>query len=116
MAHGILLVLSEPVSAADDAAYNDWYDHVHLPEVLALPGFVSARRYRMSEVQLPSQGGLESVSRRFPSRYVATYEVAGPDPAVATKALTEASSGLTVSPAMAYDRTIAVLFEEIRSL
>ena len=62
MAHGILLVLSEPVSTADDAAYNDWYDHIHLPEVLALPGFNSARRYRMSEVQLPSQGGLESVT------------------------------------------------------
>lgn len=115
MAHGILLVLSEPVSTADDAAYNDWYDHIHLPEVLALPGFNSARRYRMSEVQLPSQGGLESVSRRFPSRYVATYEVEGPDLAAAAKALTEASSELTVSPAMAYDRTIAVLFEEISS-
>ena len=115
MARGILLVLSEPVSTADDAAYNDWYDHIHLPEVIALAGFSSARRFRMSEVQLPSQGGLESVSRRFPSRYVATYEVEGPDLAVAAKALTEASSGLTVSPAMAYDRTVAVLFEEIGS-
>jgi hypothetical protein len=115
MAHGILLVLSEPVSEADDAAYNDWYDHTHLPEILALPGFVSARRFRMSEVQLPSQGGLESVSQRFPSRYVATYEVEGPDLAVAAKALTEASSRLAFSPAMAYDRTIAVLFEEISS-
>ena len=115
MARGILLVLSEPVSEADDAAYNDWYDDIHLPEVLALSGFTSARRFRMSEVQLPSQGGFESVSSRFPNRYVATYEVEGPDLAVAAKALTEASSGLTVSPAMAYDRTIAVLFEELTS-
>jgi len=115
MAHGILLVLSEPVSEADDAAYNDWYDRIHLPEVLALSGFTSARRFRMSEVQLPSQGGFESVSSRFPNRYVATYEVEGPDLAVAAKALTEASSGLTTSSAMAYDRTLAVLFEEISS-
>jgi len=42
MAQGILLVLSEPVSEADDTAYNDWYDHIHLPEVLALSGFTSA--------------------------------------------------------------------------
>jgi hypothetical protein len=113
MAQGILLVLSDPVSGADDAAYNDWYDHTHLPEVLALPGFSSARRFRMSEVQLESQGGLESVRGRFPNRYVATYEVVGPDLALAAKALTEASTGFTVSPAMAYDRTLAVLFEEI---
>jgi len=46
---------------------------------------------------------------------VATYEVEGPNLAAAAKALTEASSELTVSPAMAYDRTIAVLFEEISS-
>jgi hypothetical protein len=91
MAQGILFVLSEPVSEADDAAYNEWYDHTHLPEVLALPGFSSARRFRMSEVQLESQGGLESVSSQFPSRYVATYEVEGPDLELAAKALTEAS-------------------------
>jgi hypothetical protein len=113
MAQGILLVLSEPVSEADDAAYNDWYDHTHLPEVLALPGFSSARRFRMSEVQLDSQGGLDSVRSRFPSRYVATYEIEGPDLELAAKALAEASPGFTVSPAMAYDRTLAVLFEEI---
>src|ERR1700722_10594021 len=115
MAHGILLVLSEPVSTADDAAYNDWYDHIHLPEVLALAGFSSARRFRMSEVQLPSQGGLESVSRRFPSRYVATYEVEGPDLALAAKGLTEGSPGLTVSPPIAFARIVAVVFEEISS-
>ena len=115
MAHGILLVLSEPVSEADDAAYNDWYDDIHLPEVLALSGFTSARRFRMSEVQLASQGGFESVSSRFPNRYVATYEVEGPDLAAAAKALNEASAGLTTSSAMAYDRTLAVLLEEISS-
>jgi hypothetical protein len=86
-----------------------------LPQVLALAGFKSARRFRMSDVQLPSQGGLESVSRRFPSRYVATYEVEGPDLALAAKALTEGSPELNVSPAIAYDRIIAVLFEEISS-
>src|ERR1700722_18626892 len=83
MAHAVFLVLSEPVSEADDAAYNDWYDDIHLPEVLALSGFTSARRFRMSEVQLASQGGFESVSSRFPNRYVATYEVEGPDLAAA---------------------------------
>ena len=43
MAHGILLVLSDPVSAEADAAYNEWYDNVHLPEILTLAGFTSAK-------------------------------------------------------------------------
>ena len=46
------------------------------------------------------------MSSRFPNRYVATYEVEGPDLAAAAKALNEASAGLTTSSAMAYDRTL----------
>lgn len=25
--------------------FNDWYDSIHLPDILETPGFVSARRY-----------------------------------------------------------------------
>lgn len=39
-----LLVLSEPV-AGQDEQYREWYDQVHLPEVLELDGFVAAKRY-----------------------------------------------------------------------
>src|ERR1700757_662295 len=79
MAHGILLVLSDPVSAEADDAYNEWYDNVHLPEILALPGFTSARRFRVAEAQLASQGGPDAVRVKFPHRYVAVYEVEAPD-------------------------------------
>ncbi|MBA4024559.1 MAG: hypothetical protein C0482_19580 [Gordonia sp.] len=46
MARGILLVESHPSSPERLQAYNSWYDEVHLPEVVALDGFVSARRLR----------------------------------------------------------------------
>ena len=44
MAKGILLVQSRPSSpnAVDD--YHRWYDETHIPEILAVDGFVSARR------------------------------------------------------------------------
>jgi hypothetical protein len=59
-----------------DAAFNDWYDNTHLPQILALPMVVSAQRF---EVQ-PDAGG------EVAHRYLAVYEVAG-DPADAQEAI-----------------------------
>jgi hypothetical protein len=42
-----MVVQSAPVDAAREDAYNDWYDNTHIPELLAVPGFVSARRYKV---------------------------------------------------------------------
>lgn len=115
MARGVLLVISEPVSEAKEAEYNDWYDNVHLKEVLGLAGFTAARRFQMSQQQLVSQGGHEGVTSKFPHKYVAVYEVEADDLGVATNSLNEHGRELTASDAMAYDRTIAVLLEEISS-
>jgi hypothetical protein len=35
---------SRPASPEQAAAYHDWYDNKHLPEIVKVPGFVSARR------------------------------------------------------------------------
>ena len=44
MAKGLLLAMMEPPSV-HDAEFNDWYDHEHLPERLAVDGFLNARRF-----------------------------------------------------------------------
>jgi hypothetical protein len=44
---GIMVVQSEPVDPAHEDEYNDWYDNTHVPEICAVPGFVSARRYKV---------------------------------------------------------------------
>jgi hypothetical protein len=43
---GILLVQSRPTSPSpeDVEAYHRWYDETHIPEILAVDGFASARR------------------------------------------------------------------------
>jgi hypothetical protein len=38
--------------AGQEAEYNDWYDHQHAPDVVSVPGFVSARRYVLAGDQL----------------------------------------------------------------
>ena len=44
-----LLVASMNVDPAHEAEFNDWYDTEHLPQLAAVPGVLSARRYRMSD-------------------------------------------------------------------
>lgn len=43
----ILVVQTNPVPGREDE-FNLWYGQTHLPDVLKLPGFVSARRYRLA--------------------------------------------------------------------
>jgi hypothetical protein len=112
MARGILLVLSGPTSPEVDAEYNEWYDNVHIPEILALAGFVSARRFRVPEAQLASRGGAEGVRAAFPHRYVATYEVEAPDLAKPVEALAAARPSLRMSDTIDTGTLIAVLLEE----
>jgi hypothetical protein len=42
---GFLVVLSDPKTPDQEEAYNTWYDHQHMPDVLRVPGFVAAQRF-----------------------------------------------------------------------
>ncbi len=46
MAKGKLIVTARPESPDTVDDFNRWYDEDHIPEVLGVAGFVSARRYR----------------------------------------------------------------------
>lgn len=46
---GAMLVLWVTVAADDEEEFNRWYDEEHIPELLAIPGFRSARRLRNSD-------------------------------------------------------------------
>jgi hypothetical protein len=47
MAQYVMVVLSEPKDGRDDE-YNDWYTNRHLREVLQVPGFVAAQRFKVA--------------------------------------------------------------------
>ena len=46
---GTVLVVTMEVDPADEAEFNKWYNEQHLPERMAIPGYVSARRFRLVE-------------------------------------------------------------------
>lgn len=62
MARGVYVVRARPAGPERDGEFNDWYDRTHVPELLAVPGFVSARRFR----RVGDDGGPE---------YLAVYEI-----------------------------------------
>jgi len=52
----VQVVFSNPVEGKEDE-FNEWYDNVHVPELLAVPGMVSATRYAPARGgDLPRQG------------------------------------------------------------
>ena len=45
LSEAYLVVLSDPTTPDQEDAYNNWYDHQHMPDVLRVPGFESAQRF-----------------------------------------------------------------------
>ena len=96
MAKHILVVLSNAVEGREEE-YNDWYTNTHLRDILALPGFVSAQRFKLSDEQLRKKG---------PHKYLAIYEIDGEDPKKALDALRKAiKEGMNISSALDTDVT-----------
>ena len=42
-----VLVETMDVDEADESEFNEWYNEQHLPERMAIPGYVSARRFKL---------------------------------------------------------------------
>jgi len=68
MSENLHLVFSKPPEGLSGEEYNRWYDF-HLSEILVVPGFVAARRYRLQTIKgdwTPSG-----------HRYLSAYELEG---------------------------------------
>ncbi len=105
MTKALLVVLTNVTSPEHDDAFNDWYDNTHLADVLAVPGFVAAARYRVSGAQVP---GVEP-----PHRYLALYEVDSDDLPGSLKALGRAGRDLVISEHLDSGTATAYLYQEI---
>ena len=44
-----ILVVTMDVDPEDEAEFNKWYNEQHLPERMEIPGYVSARRFKLEE-------------------------------------------------------------------
>jgi hypothetical protein len=66
MAKYTFIVLSNPISPAQEDEYNKWYDDQHIPDVLSLDGYVTAQRFRLADSQ---------VGENNPYKYLTLYEM-----------------------------------------
>ena len=78
MSKGILLVHSRPADGEADE-YHRWYDEVHIPEILAVSGFASARRLEAADGE----------------SFLVIYELDDVDAAKAAMADAQAAGGMT---------------------
>jgi hypothetical protein len=68
------VVLSNPIEGEDDS-FNKWYDEVHVPEVLDVPGVVAAQRYDLRELDVPDDPDLPATLPPATHRYLVIYEL-----------------------------------------
>ena len=104
MAKHTLVVLTNAKEGADEA-FNEWYDHTHLGDVLALEGFAAAQRFKLSGTQL-AEGDL-------PYRYLALYEIETDDLTVPITALQEGAPKMEITDAFDQAGVAAWLYSPI---
>lgn len=69
----ILIVYSNAAQGQEEE-FNRWYNEVHLPDVLALPNYTSARRFKLIDFKL------DEMAPDPEHQYVAYYYLKSDDP------------------------------------
>lgn len=70
MARHHLLAFTNPAPGRE-AEFNRWYDEQHVPDLLAVPGFLSAQRFHLTDAAGEGNPGWS---------YLALYEIESDDP------------------------------------
>jgi hypothetical protein len=98
-----LLVFTSPREGREDE-YNKWYDEVHLPDLLTVPGLVAAMRYRISQ---PAEAPAPA------HRYLAIYDVDGDVRAVLAEMRARSADGRhTISDSLDTENTSLTVWEQ----
>jgi hypothetical protein len=71
VSHWFYMVKSRPSEPASEAEYNAWYDDIDIPDVLAVPGFLRARRGIAQEMSAVPTAGRDADK----GTYVALYDI-----------------------------------------
>lgn len=73
-----LFIASMDIPRAHEALFNEVYDAEHLPALSSVPGVLAAHRYVAQPFDLSIEGSVHHVGAASP-RYVAMYELEGPE-------------------------------------
>jgi hypothetical protein len=67
---GVQIALTNVISPDDEPEFAMWYDDVHIPATLKLPGFVRASRYRLAAKQIAP-----ALADQLGYQYLVIYDV-----------------------------------------
>jgi len=84
----IQIVFSNPAEGKDDE-FNEWYDNVHIPDLLAIPGMLSAQRYALHDAEIYRMEGATPPEHR----YLLIYEMEGDVDAIMQKIQENVAAG-----------------------
>jgi hypothetical protein len=99
------VVLSGPVSGREKE-YHSWYSDRHLRDVMAVPGFVSAQRFRLA-------GPTVEGAPRQPYMAIYTMRTDTPDALLETLRTLVESGQIEMSDALDQQNLITILYEAI---
>ena len=111
MVRMIHTVFSDVVTPDHEDEFNHWYTNTHVPDVTAVPGVLSARRFRLSALESAFGGEIAQGQR-----YLVIYEIETDDPASIEQQMRErmADGRFRPSDTMAGDPPpIALYYDEI---
>ena len=94
----LYIVRSNPTEGQEQE-FNDWYENVHFPEVMAIEGFLTAERFKLND---------ENSAGEQPYRYLAIYEI--DDENVSGTLENIKNAGLTMSGAFDFSRMHVSVF------
>ena len=106
MATHRLIVFTES-TPGKEAEYNEWYDQIHLKEVLEIEGFVAAQRFRVADAQVAG-GDADALAR-----YLAIYEIEADSVEVALEKLDASAGSMIMSDALDLDGAKAFAYTAI---
>ena len=94
-----MVVMTNPVEGRK-AEYNDWYDEQHMPDVLRIPGIVSAERFELSDAQ--------RLDPPYPFSFLALYWIETDDlPKVISELKSRSGTeAMPLSDSMASERSV----------
>lgn len=99
------VVLSGPVAGREEE-YNRWYSEQHLHDVVAVPGFISAQRFRLAD---PAAEGVP------PQSYMAIYTMRTdqPDALLETLRTLVETGRMEMSDSLDQDNLATILYEAV---
>ena len=99
MAKFVMIVQSDPLDGQDDA-YNAWYDGIHIPELLQVPGITGARRLEATPIVIGEPG----------SKYITMYEIEADNPGTVMAEMGKRGADGRMSPSVGVDSSKAKIW------